>query len=128
MPIDILQDPYCSWSSATRKCSRRGLNLPELTSSSQCPSTCASRLNCSSCLVDDCRWCHERKECFAASNHMMRYPLGQCQVYQIRIPSLGDKQCRSCSNHTTCTSCLADHRCGWCGNTDNPLIGRQVTI
>ena len=33
-------------------------------------------------------------------------------------------KCANCSQHATCKDCLADIRCGWCGNDYDPRIGR----
>eukprot|EP00794_Sanderia_malayensis_P010746 gene10746-11897_t len=119
---ECTQNSYCSWNPTYWKCSRRGLSATEVHSPAFCPSSCSSRSNCSSCLVDSqCRWCDKNERCFSHSDFMVQYSMGECLKYRIRGDS--SNACQNCSRHTTCASCFADHRCGWCGNVDNPLIG-----
>lgn len=35
-----------------------------------------------------------------------------------------EPRCRSCDRFLTCHECLQSHECGWCGNEDNPTLGR----
>lgn len=33
-------------------------------------------------------------------------------------------QCKQCSALNTCTECLQTFQCGWCGDYNNPTIGK----
>lgn len=43
--------------------------------------------------------------------------LSPCSVHS-------EPRCRSCDRFLTCHECLQSHECGWCGNEDNPTLGR----
>lgn len=38
-----------------------------------------------------------------------------------------DKQCKSCSKHTDCSTCLQTLSCGWCYEVKNPIIGSCIS-
>ncbi len=40
------------------------------------------------------------------------------------VDNMSAQQCHDCTRHTTCKQCQTDFQCGWCGNVDNPTLGR----
>lgn len=55
---------------------------------------------------------------------------GTTDLFALILPTLdplsvhSEPRCRSCERFLTCHECLQSHECGWCGNEDNPTLGR----
>ena len=80
------------------------------------------RTNSSWCIQDknECAWCKDRNHCFAFVEYVPRYIYGGCTEW---VDSLSVNVNSSCRQHTSCSSCISDFMCGWCGNRNNPRIG-----
>lgn len=117
------QDSSCVWGIAgSLGCYRRGRVMSKTIEN--CSSPCASRKTCDSCVRDNigCAWCDNSQTCFMIGTYTSQYPYGKCSHL---IDSLNEgSQCPNCGQHISCKSCLADFRCGWCGNDYDPRIGR----
>ncbi|XP_078593005.1 multiple epidermal growth factor-like domains protein 8 [Branchiostoma floridae x Branchiostoma japonicum] len=115
----------CEWLTEEARCMRRGRFPIAVTSPANCSAPCTSRHTCADCVgtQGECAWCEGVGACFAFSAYITRYPFAQCSHW---LDSNGDKSCPNCSLHATCDECLADFMCGWCGNVDNPTLGRCV--
>ncbi|XP_059823923.1 multiple epidermal growth factor-like domains protein 8 [Hypanus sabinus] len=122
-------DPYCEWhSSSNRKgdfqCSRRGRSPTGIRTPALCPTPCHLRSSCQDCLSNSsqCAWCQSTRTCFLFAAYLAKYPSGECRDWYDSIHSV--KQCTDCSHFSTCKTCLQNFECGWCGNSDNPTVGR----
>ena len=100
-----------------------------------------------------CAWCQSTHTCFLFAAYLARYPHGGCRGWDdryslVRVAGLPERRmepggwavgrpprlspcsvhseprCRSCDRFLTCHECLQSHECGWCGNEDNPTLGR----
>ncbi|PNI95458.1 MEGF8 isoform 3 [Pan troglodytes] len=123
------QDPFCEWHQSTSRkgdaaCSRRGRGRGALKSPEECPPLCSQRLTCEDCLANSsqCAWCQSTHTCFLFAAYLARYPHGGCRGWDDSVHS--EPRCRSCDGFLTCHECLQSHECGWCGNEDNPTLGR----
>ncbi|MBV94679.1 Multiple epidermal growth factor-like domains protein 8, partial [Eschrichtius robustus] len=123
------QDPFCEWHQSTSRkgdaaCSRRGRGRGALKSLQECPPLCSQRLTCDDCLANSsqCAWCQSTHACFMFAAYLARYPHGGCRGWDDSVHS--EPRCRSCDRFLTCHECLQSHECGWCGNEDNPTLGR----
>uniref|UniRef100_A0A2I3HUT4 Multiple epidermal growth factor-like domains protein 8 n=1 Tax=Nomascus leucogenys TaxID=61853 RepID=A0A2I3HUT4_NOMLE len=122
-------DPFCEWHQSTNRkgdaaCSRRGRGRGALKSPEECPPLCSQRLTCEDCLANSsqCAWCQSTHTCFLFAAYLARYPHGGCRGWDDSVHS--EPRCRSCDGFLTCHECLQSHECGWCGNEDNPTLGR----
>ncbi|XP_064557252.1 multiple epidermal growth factor-like domains protein 8, partial [Zonotrichia leucophrys gambelii] len=101
-------DPFCEWQTLGPPdskrgdfvCSRRGRDPRAVRDPQKCPPLCSSRSSCSSCLA----------------------PYGECRGWADSVHSA--PQCQGCSELGSCRECLRQHRCGWCGESRNPGLGR----
>lgn len=123
------QDPFCEWHQSTNRkgdaaCSRRGRGRGALKNPEECPPLCSQRLTCEDCLANSsqCAWCQSTHTCFLFAAYLARYPHGGCRGWDDSVHS--EPRCRSCHGFLTCHECLQSHECGWCGNEDNPTLGR----
>uniref|UniRef100_A0A2K5KJX8 Multiple epidermal growth factor-like domains protein 8 n=1 Tax=Cercocebus atys TaxID=9531 RepID=A0A2K5KJX8_CERAT len=123
------QDPFCEWHQSTSRkgdaaCSRRGRGRGAIKSPEECPPLCNQRLTCEDCLANSsqCAWCQSTHTCFLFAAYLARYPHGGCRGWDDSVHS--EPRCRSCDGFLTCHECLQSHECGWCGNEDNPTLGR----
>ncbi|XP_038062576.1 multiple epidermal growth factor-like domains protein 8 [Patiria miniata] len=120
--LSCTENPLCEWliSGDDVRCTRRGRFLTSIKDPNQCTLNCHEYTNCSDCSkrTKECAWCEETKSCFTFGTYVTSFTYGQC-------PNWFDlnKACPSCAAHTDCKSCLADFKCGWCGNRDNPTLG-----
>nr|CAD7427121.1 unnamed protein product [Timema monikensis] len=104
----------------------------------ECPAPCHLRENCSQCLDDRgrCVWCEATQECFSFSIYTSEYQFGLCREWLDQAQNnnhhlqqslvRGTQQCKSCSSHTNCSSCLHTLGCGWCYSVGNPIEGSCV--
>uniref|UniRef100_UPI00398F5FCF multiple epidermal growth factor-like domains protein 8 n=1 Tax=Pristiophorus japonicus TaxID=55135 RepID=UPI00398F5FCF len=122
-------DPYCEWQvNVNRKgdfqCNRRGRSSSGIRSPASCSKPCHQQLTCQECLNNSsqCAWCQSTATCFLFTSYLAKYPSGECRDWYDSIHSVS--QCMDCSRFLTCKDCLQNFECGWCGNSDNPTIGR----
>ncbi|XP_076868849.1 multiple epidermal growth factor-like domains protein 8 [Brachyhypopomus gauderio] len=123
------QDPYCEWQINSIKkgdylCSRRGRLEGSIRDPVGCPKVCNQRLTCSECLSNSsqCAWCESAQACFYFAAYLTKFPYGECRYWYDSVHSV--PQCKQCSALATCTECLQTFQCGWCGDYNNPTIGR----
>ncbi|KAK0091776.1 hypothetical protein PV326_002712 [Microctonus aethiopoides] len=129
----------CEWWSEEARCARMGRLPNSVVSLDQCPMPCRQRSNCTQCLDERgrCVWCEATQECFSFSVYTSEYQFGLCREWMDQAGLMGvtsrtgsslsgNDQCKSCSRHTNCTSCLHSLSCGWCYSLDNPITGACV--
>ncbi|XP_051901341.1 LOW QUALITY PROTEIN: multiple epidermal growth factor-like domains protein 8 [Pristis pectinata] len=122
-------DPHCEWHvSSSRKgdfqCTRRGRSPTGIRAPALCPMPCHLRSSCRDCLSNSsqCAWCQSTRTCFLFTAYLAKYPSGECRDWYDSVHSVN--QCMDCSHFSTCKDCLQNFECGWCGDSDNPTIGR----
>ncbi|XP_078092162.1 multiple epidermal growth factor-like domains protein 8 [Mustelus asterias] len=122
-------DPFCEWQiNGNRKgdfqCIRKGRSPTGIRSPAGCPKPCHQQSMCTECLNNSsqCAWCASTHTCFLFTTYLAKYPSGECRDWYDSIHSVS--QCMDCSRFLTCKDCLQNFECGWCGNSDNPTIGR----
>ncbi|XP_021446912.2 multiple epidermal growth factor-like domains protein 8 isoform X1 [Oncorhynchus mykiss] len=123
------QDHYCEWQINSSKkgdyqCSRRGKLDGSIRDPGGCPKVCNQRRTCGECLSNSsqCAWCESAQACFYFAAYLTKYPYGECRDWYDSVHSV--PQCKQCSALVTCTDCLQTFQCGWCGDYNNPTIGR----
>ncbi|KAI1886275.1 hypothetical protein AGOR_G00212320 [Albula goreensis] len=123
------QDPYCQWQISSNKkgdyqCSRRGRPGVSIRNPEGCPKVCNQRKSCAECLSNSsqCAWCESAQACFYFAAYLTKYPYGECRDWYDSVHSV--PQCKQCSSMSTCADCLQTFQCGWCGDYNNPTIGR----
>uniref|UniRef100_A0A8C7C7Q8 Multiple EGF like domains 8 n=1 Tax=Oncorhynchus kisutch TaxID=8019 RepID=A0A8C7C7Q8_ONCKI len=123
------QDHYCEWQINSSKkgdyqCSRRGRLDGSIRDPEGCPKVCNQRRTCGECLSNSsqCAWCESAQACFYFAAYLTKYPYGECRDWYDSVHSV--PQCKQCSALVTCTDCLQTFQCGWCGDYNNPTIGR----
>uniref|UniRef100_A0A8C9SJ64 Multiple EGF like domains 8 n=1 Tax=Scleropages formosus TaxID=113540 RepID=A0A8C9SJ64_SCLFO len=123
------QDPYCEWQISSSKkgdyqCSRRGRLEGSIREPWGCPKVCNQRRTCDECLANSsqCAWCESAQACFYFAAYLTKYPYGECRDWYDSVHSV--PQCKQCSAQTTCADCMQTFQCGWCGDYNNPTIGR----
>ncbi|XP_035382451.1 multiple epidermal growth factor-like domains protein 8 isoform X1 [Electrophorus electricus] len=123
------QDAYCEWQINSIKkgdylCSRRGRLEGSIRDPGGCPKVCNQRLTCAECLSNSsqCAWCESAQACFYFAAYLTKFPYGECRYWYDSVHSV--PQCKQCSALATCTECLQTFQCGWCGDYNNPTIGR----
>ncbi|KAK2844814.1 hypothetical protein Q5P01_011473 [Channa striata] len=103
------QDSYCEWQINSNKkgdyqCSRReGSMDPYVTQEGVLKSATT-------------------QACFYFAAYLTKYPYGECRDWYDSVHSV--PQCKQCSALNTCTDCLRTFQCGWCGDHNNPTIGK----
>ncbi|XP_041081633.1 multiple epidermal growth factor-like domains protein 8 [Polyodon spathula] len=122
-------DPYCEWQISGNKkgdflCSRRGRVEGSIRNAESCPKQCNQRRSCGECLSNSsqCAWCQSAQSCFFFAAYLTKFPFGECRDWYDSVHSA--PQCLDCSRHASCQDCLQNFECGWCGNQDNPTVGR----
>ncbi|XP_074786402.1 multiple epidermal growth factor-like domains protein 8, partial [Athene noctua] len=122
-------DPFCEWQVHSSKkgdfvCSRRGRQAGAVRAPQHCPSLCSQRRSCAECLSNSsqCAWCQSTRSCFFFAAYLAKYPYGDCRGWYDSVHSA--PQCLDCSRFNTCRECLQNLECGWCGDADNPTLGR----
>ncbi|XP_054855201.1 multiple epidermal growth factor-like domains protein 8 isoform X1 [Eublepharis macularius] len=123
------KDPFCEWQVNSSKkgdllCSRRGRLANAIHSPQECPRLCNQRTTCTECLSNSsqCAWCQSTRSCFFFAAYLAKYPYGDCRGWYDSVHSV--PQCLDCTHFNTCRECLQNFECGWCGNSDNPTLGR----
>lgn len=64
--------------------------------------------------------------CLPFAHYITLYIHGECREW-VDDEGKDTYTCPECSHHDTYTTCLTQYGCGWCGNEDNPYIGKCVT-
>lgn len=132
----------CEWWIEDAKCARIGQRPDAAKNLDQCPIPCYKRKTCGSCLEQKgrCVWCEATQQCFSFSVYTSEYQFGMCrewldQIYPLvtnvddnllpsnKPQSVNREQCKSCSMHANCSTCLSSLSCGWCYNLSNPMSG-----
>ncbi|XP_043275705.1 multiple epidermal growth factor-like domains protein 8 isoform X2 [Venturia canescens] len=126
----------CEWWTEEARCARLGRLPSAVTSLDECPIPCRDRSNCTQCLDERgrCVWCEATEECFSFSVYTSEYQFGLCREWMDQAGLMGvtsrtgssltgNDQCKSCSRHINCTSCLHSLSCGWCYSLENPITG-----
>ncbi|XP_076135995.1 multiple epidermal growth factor-like domains protein 8 [Alosa pseudoharengus] len=123
------QDPYCEWQfnypkKGDSQCSRRGRQEGSIRHPAGCPKVCNQRRTCGECLANSsqCAWCESAQTCFYFAAYLTKFPYGECRDWYDSVHSV--PQCKQCSALNTCSECLQTFQCGWCGDYNNPTIGR----
>ncbi|XP_063223363.1 multiple epidermal growth factor-like domains protein 8 [Bacillus rossius redtenbacheri] len=131
----------CEWWVEDAKCARKGRSRDAVVDPEQCPVPCHLRDNCTGCLdlPGRCVWCEATQECFSFAVYTSEYQFGLCREWVdqpyggqavLGGPKHGlvpaSRQCKSCSQHANCSSCLHTLGCGWCYNPDKPIQGACV--
>uniref|UniRef100_W5MAH2 Multiple EGF like domains 8 n=1 Tax=Lepisosteus oculatus TaxID=7918 RepID=W5MAH2_LEPOC len=123
------QDPYCEWQVSSSKkgdyqCSRRGRLEGSIRDPEGCPKVCNQRRSCAECLSNSsqCAWCESAQACFYFAAYLTKYPYGECRDWYDSVHSV--PLCKDCSRLDSCSDCLQTLQCGWCGDQDNPTVGR----
>lgn len=133
----------CEWWIDDARCARKGQKAEAAISLDQCPIPCYKRNDCGSCLDQKgrCVWCQATQQCFSFSVYTSEYQFGLCrewldQAYPLvtaqensLLPTTRSKeQCKTCSMHSNCLTCLSSLSCGWCFNMSNPMSGEFTYI
>uniref|UniRef100_K1QU64 Multiple epidermal growth factor-like domains 8 n=1 Tax=Magallana gigas TaxID=29159 RepID=K1QU64_MAGGI len=125
---DCSQDPLCEWKRLDEQCHRRGrFAFNTVTDPSQCREPCDEKKNCSSCISErnECFWCETTKTCFPFNHYSSHFIHGKCQDW-VDFEGKQTHYCLDCSSLPNCTACLERFGCGWCGDYNNPKIGKCV--
>uniref|UniRef100_A0A673AYZ7 Attractin-like 1b n=1 Tax=Sphaeramia orbicularis TaxID=375764 RepID=A0A673AYZ7_9TELE len=77
---------------------------------------CSLHTNCANCTSQamECMWCSSTQRCVDSTAYVISFPYGQCLEWQT-----GDcPVCcpPNCSGFRTCSQCLEQPECGWCGD------------
>ncbi|XP_060517960.1 multiple epidermal growth factor-like domains protein 8 isoform X2 [Cylas formicarius] len=130
----------CEWWVEEAKCTRIGQKSKAATTLDQCPTPCYQRSGCESCLnrKGRCVWCQATQQCFSFSVYTSEYQFGLCREWldqafplittheNSSITPKIQEQCKSCSMHSNCSTCLGSLSCGWCYSSSNPMTGACV--
>uniref|UniRef100_A0A673AYN3 Attractin-like 1b n=1 Tax=Sphaeramia orbicularis TaxID=375764 RepID=A0A673AYN3_9TELE len=81
-----------------------------------CKKPCSLHTNCANCTSQamECMWCSSTQRCVDSTAYVISFPYGQCLEWQT-----GDcPVCcpPNCSGFRTCSQCLEQPECGWCGD------------
>uniref|UniRef100_UPI00358F442D multiple epidermal growth factor-like domains protein 8 n=1 Tax=Myxine glutinosa TaxID=7769 RepID=UPI00358F442D len=120
------QEGICEWLKSELTCTRRGRFPDAIKHHSKCLPPCYLRETCANCLSErsECAWCLSTNSCFPFSIYLGKYPHGECRDWQDSITS--QDGCPDCHKFDTCRQCIGSFQCGWCGNVENPILGRCI--
>uniref|UniRef100_A0A8C4HZ31 Attractin like 1 n=1 Tax=Dicentrarchus labrax TaxID=13489 RepID=A0A8C4HZ31_DICLA len=78
-----------------------------------CKKPCSLHTNCANCTSQamECMWCGSAQRCVDSTAYVISFPYGQCLEWQT-----GDCVAQNCSGLRTCSQCLEQPECGWCGD------------
>uniref|UniRef100_A0AAX7UZR4 Attractin-like 1b n=1 Tax=Astatotilapia calliptera TaxID=8154 RepID=A0AAX7UZR4_ASTCA len=81
-----------------------------------CKKPCSLHTNCANCTSQamECMWCGSVQRCVDSTAYVISFPYGQCLEWQTGdcCPPLQ----HNCSGLRTCSQCLEQPECGWCGD------------
>uniref|UniRef100_A0A8D3BX29 Attractin-like 1b n=1 Tax=Scophthalmus maximus TaxID=52904 RepID=A0A8D3BX29_SCOMX len=88
-----------------------------------CKKPCSLHTNCANCTSQamECMWCGSAQRCVDSTAYVISFPYGQCLEWQT-----GDCLAQNCSGLQTCSQCLEQPECGWCG--DPSSTGKGLCI
>uniref|UniRef100_A0A674EZD3 Attractin-like protein 1 n=1 Tax=Salmo trutta TaxID=8032 RepID=A0A674EZD3_SALTR len=86
-----------------------------------CKAPCSLRTTCANCTSQamECMWCSSTQRCVDSNAYVISFPYGQCLEWQT-----GDCVSQNCSGLRTCSQCLDQAECGWCGDPTNTGKGQ----
>uniref|UniRef100_A0A8C6LXM6 Attractin-like 1b n=1 Tax=Nothobranchius furzeri TaxID=105023 RepID=A0A8C6LXM6_NOTFU len=95
----------------------------EKNSRSSCKKPCSLHTNCANCTSQamECMWCGSTQRCVDSTAYVISFPYGQCLEWQTT-----DCLAQNCSGLRTCSQCLEQPECGWCG--DPSSTGKGLCI
>uniref|UniRef100_A0A8C9X7G5 Attractin like 1 n=1 Tax=Sander lucioperca TaxID=283035 RepID=A0A8C9X7G5_SANLU len=95
----------------------------EKSSRPSCKKPCSLHTNCANCTSQamECMWCGSAQRCVDSTAYVISFPYGQCLEWQT-----GDCVAQNCSGLRTCSQCLEQPECGWCG--DPSSTGKGLCI
>uniref|UniRef100_A0A668AFB0 Attractin like 1 n=1 Tax=Myripristis murdjan TaxID=586833 RepID=A0A668AFB0_9TELE len=84
---------------------------------------CSLHTNCANCTSQamECMWCGSAQRCVDSTAYVISFPYGQCLEWQT-----SDCLAQNCSGLRTCSQCLEQPECGWCG--DPSSTGRGLCM
>ncbi|KAJ7984644.1 hypothetical protein DPEC_G00356900 [Dallia pectoralis] len=90
-------------------------------SSRPCKTPCSLRASCANCTSQsmECMWCGSAQRCVDSTAYVISFPYGQCLEWQT-----GDCLAQNCSGLRTCSQCLEQPECGWCGDPSSTGRGQ----
>nr|XP_046232511.1 attractin-like protein 1 [Scatophagus argus] len=96
---------------------------PNQSSRPSCKKPCSLHTNCANCTSQamECMWCGSAQRCVDSTAYVISFPYGQCLEWQT-----GDCVAQNCSGLRTCSQCLEQPECGWCG--DPSSTGKGLCI
>lgn len=86
---------------------------PNQSSRGSCKKPCSLHTSCGNCTSQsmECMWCGSTQRCVDSNAYVISFPYGQCLEWQT-----GDCVAQNCSGLRTCSQCLDQPECGWCGD------------
>ncbi|XP_005804448.1 attractin-like protein 1 [Xiphophorus maculatus] len=86
---------------------------PNQSSRGSCKKPCSLHTNCANCTSQamECMWCGSTRRCVDSNAYVISFPYGQCLEWQT-----ADCMAQNCSGLRTCSQCLDQPECGWCGD------------
>uniref|UniRef100_A0A6Q2YRG6 Attractin-like 1b n=1 Tax=Esox lucius TaxID=8010 RepID=A0A6Q2YRG6_ESOLU len=93
----------------------------EKPSARPCKTPCSLRASCANCTSQsmECMWCGSAQRCVDSTAYVISFPYGQCLEWQT-----GDCLAQNCSGLRTCSQCLEQPECGWCGDPSSTGRGQ----
>uniref|UniRef100_A0A669BA32 Attractin like 1 n=1 Tax=Oreochromis niloticus TaxID=8128 RepID=A0A669BA32_ORENI len=89
---------------------------PNQSTRPSCKKPCSLHTNCANCTSQamECMWCGSVQRCVDSTAYVISFPYGQCLEWQTGdcCPPLQ----HNCSGLRTCSQCLEQPECGWCGD------------
>lgn len=86
---------------------------PNQSTRPSCKKPCSLHTTCANCTSQamECMWCGSAQRCVDSTAYVISFPYGQCLEWQT-----GDCVAQNCSGLRTCSQCLEQPECGWCGD------------
>ncbi|XP_041829617.1 attractin-like protein 1 [Melanotaenia boesemani] len=91
----------------------KALGNPNKSTRPSCKKPCWLYTNCANCTSQamECMWCGSTQRCVDSTAYVISFPYGQCLEWQT-----ADCVAQNCSGLRTCSQCLGQPECGWCGD------------
>ncbi|CAL8281783.1 unnamed protein product [Merluccius merluccius] len=101
----------------------KAVGNPSQSARPPCKKPCALHATCGNCTSQgmECMWCGSRQRCVDSSAYVISFPYGQCLEWQT-----SECLAQNCSGLQTCSQCLEQPECGWCG--DPSSTGRGLCM
>uniref|UniRef100_A0A8C6TF61 Attractin-like 1b n=1 Tax=Neogobius melanostomus TaxID=47308 RepID=A0A8C6TF61_9GOBI len=86
--------------------------------SRSCKKPCSLHTSCANCTSQamECMWCSSTQRCVDSTAYVISFPYGQCLEWQT-----ADCVAQNCTGFRTCSQCLEQPECGWCGDPSRPM-------